>query len=95
MGIVFGIFGLGPDFEVVPDGLVMGGLGIGQGPVGFGQVLTKVLQVLAKGFPIFYLEGVSYEGRCWTKKFKIWPGPENPKHVPQGPGRPPDPPKRY
>ena len=24
--------------------------------VGFGQVLTKVLHVLAKGFPIFYLE---------------------------------------
>ena len=40
-------------FEVVPDGLVVGGLGMGQG--GVGQVLTKVLHVLAKGFPIFYL----------------------------------------
>ena len=63
--------------------------------VGVGQVLTKVLQVLAKGFPIFYLEGVSYEGRCWTKKFEIWPGPGNPKNVPTGPRRPPGPPKNY
>ena len=28
---------------------------------GFGQVLAKVLHVLAKGLPTFYLEWVSYE----------------------------------
>ena len=51
--------------------------------VWFGQVLTRVLHVLAKGFPRFCLEWTSYEGRCWTKKFKIWPGPNNPKNVPR------------
>ena len=61
--------------------------------MGFGQVLTKVLQVLANGVPTFYLEGVSYEGRCWTEKFEIWPGPENPKKVPRGPRSPPGPAK--
>ena len=67
----------------------------GRARVGLGQDLPRVLHVLAKGFPIFYLERVSYEGRCWTKQFQIWSDPENPKSVPKGPGRPPGLPKNY
>ena len=63
---------------------------------GFEQALTKVLQVLAKGFPIFYLLEVSLGGGiCWTKKLKNWPEPKHPKMFPKVSGGPQAIPKNY
>ena len=85
----------GPFFlDVVPDGLVVGGLGIGQGGLWTGSY--KGFAFVCKGIShILLLMGKFRRGDTEPKGSRNWPGPENPKNAPKGPRSPPGPPKSF